>query len=278
MVMSSNCGAPPAKASMSAFTPRSSASGVSEAQASRAASMRLRAVERARGVRGLGDAVGVDEELVAGLERELVLAVAHVLHPGEDEAVLIPEELEPAAPPAYGGVLVAGVRGRDAAGGDLVDAEPDGDEHLRVVVLAELVVDGLEYLPGRRAHLRAVLEQGLGDDHEERGGHALAGDVGDHEREMVLVHEEEVVEVAADLLGGGHGGVDVELAALREGGEDAGQHARLYLRRHVQLRAYPLLLRRDAREVVYIGPERGGHVVEGVAEDGGLVVRPSPRA
>ena len=69
-----------------------------------------------------------------------------------------------------------------------------------------------------------VFDEGLGDHHEEGGGDALAGDVGDDHGQVVVVHQEEVVEVAAHLLGGVHGGVDIELLPVGEGGEDPGQH------------------------------------------------------
>ena len=79
---------------------------------------------------------------------------------------------------------------------------------------------------------------------------------------MVVIHQEKVVEVAADLLRRCHGGVNVELVALGEGGEDAGQHGRLNVARHVQLRADALLFRGDAAEILNIFIQLRHHVLE----------------
>src|SRR3546814_14914711 len=43
------------------------------------------------------------------------------------------------------------------------------------------------------------LQQGPGDHHEQAGRHALAGNVGDHDADAIVVDPEVVVEVAADL-------------------------------------------------------------------------------
>ena len=69
---------------------------------------------------------------------------------------------------------------------------------------------------------------------------------------MVLVHQEKVVKVASHFLGRGHGGVQVKLLPLRKGREDPGQHIRLYLGGHVQLRSDTLLFRSDGGEVFHI--------------------------
>ena len=69
---------------------------------------------------------------------------------------------------------------------------------------------------------------------------------------MVVIHQEEVVEVAAHFLGGGHGGIEVKLVPLREGRENTGQHIRLNLGGHVQLGADALLFSGDPGQVVQV--------------------------
>ena len=50
--------------------------------------------------------------------------------------------------------------------------------------------------------------------HEQRSGDALAADVGYHQGDTVVINAEEVIEVAADVLGGLHRGIDVHLVAV----------------------------------------------------------------
>ena len=44
---------------------------------------------------------------------------------------------------------------------------------------------------------------------------------------MIIVYEEEIIEVSADLLGRGHGCINVKFFPVREGGEEMGQLARI---------------------------------------------------
>ena len=81
----------------------------------------------------------------------------------------------------------------------------------------------------------------LGGHHIQRGRNALVGHVCDHHAEMVVVHHEEIVKVAADLLCGGHGSVDIEFLPVRESRENTGQRTGLYAGRHIQFAADPLL-------------------------------------
>lgn len=113
-----------------------------------------------------------------------------------------------------------------------------------VVVFAQLIVDLFQRHLGRDTGLDGVFQKRLGDHHEHRRGHALAGYVRHHQRQVVVVDQEEVVKVAADLLGRAHGGKDVKLLPAREGREDARQHRRLNVLGHVQLRADALALGR----------------------------------
>ena len=217
-------------------------------------------------VRGLRHAVGVHKEGIAGVQGQLILPVPGPLHPGQDKAVLVLHQGEAAVPPIQRRVLMPRVGGGEAPGGDLIDAQPDSHKHLRVIVLAQLIVHLLQDLPGGLAHLGRILQQSLGDNHKQRRRHALAGHVGDDHGQMVLVHQEEIVEVAPHLLGRGHGRIDVELMPVRERREDAGQHMGLDFCRHIQLRADALLFRRDVGQIPDILPQLHRHVLEGLGE------------
>ena len=66
---------------------------------------------------------------------------------------------------------------------------------------------------------------------------------------MVVVNEEEIVEIAADLFGGSHRSVQIELLSFGERREDSRQIIRLNLRGDVQFCSNALLLRCDGGQV-----------------------------
>ena len=102
-------------------------------------------------------------------------------------------------------------------------------------------------------------DQGLGNDHEQRGGYALSGHVRHHHGQVVIVNGEEVVEVTAHLFGGVHGGVEIVFPSLGGSGEDTRQHILLDFRRHVQFRADALLFRGDGQQVLHEALHVAGH-------------------
>ena len=148
--------------------------------------------------------------------------------------------------------LVTGVRAGKLARRKLQHAEPHRDEHGLAVHRADCLVRRLEHARGAVEALGGI----LGDDH--RGHHeqgrwdALAAHIGNHERKMVMVDEEEIVEVAADLLGGIHAREELELGALGEGRKDVGQHVGLDARREVELGADALAIGRDGLDLAHV--------------------------
>ena len=146
---------------------------------------------------------------------------------------------------------MARIGGHQPARGELQYAQPHGDEHLRLVVGADRLVGPGEDLRRGIAQHGHALQYDLGRHHEQRRGDALAGNVCYDQRQMVVVRKEEVVEVSAHFLGRGHGRVDVELPAVREGREYVGQHVRLYAGGQRKLQTYPLLLRSGFGKVFF---------------------------
>ena len=67
--------------------------------------------------------------------------------------------------------------------------------------------------------------------------------------DKVIVHQEEVVEVAAHLLGRSHGSVDVKLRTLRESWIDAGKHTGLNMFGYIQFCADTLLFGSNSSEM-----------------------------
>ena len=119
---------------------------------------------------------------------------------------------------------MAGVAVADLSRLQVVDGIEDGHEHAVDRIGRQQVV-GVGDAFGRADPLQALrTDDGAADGHEQRGGYALAADVGNDEGYAVVVDAEEVVEVAADILCGLHRGVDVDLVAiLGEGREHLGQ-------------------------------------------------------
>ena len=233
----------------------------------------LRAEHLFRVVHGLGQAVGVDEQLVAPVQLQFILSVAGPRHAADDEAVDVPEHLEVPSLAADGRVLVAGAGAGHLAGGDLQYAQPHRHEHLRLIVGADGLVRLREDLAGAAAQHGAALQDHLADHHEQRRRHALAADIRDHHAQVVVVDQKVIVEVSPHFPGGVHAGVQVEFRPIGVGREHMGHHAGLDQVRHAQLRADALLFRRDAGDVVDVLPGLLRKVVEGQGQQLDLVVR-----
>ena len=67
--------------------------------------------------------------------------------------------------------------------------------------------------------LEFCTQETAGDRHEERGRHALAGNIGDGNNESVLVDKEEVVKIAPHFERGLHDGKNIQIGPLAEGGK-----------------------------------------------------------
>ena len=98
-------------------------------------------------------------------------------------------------------------------------------KHQRFVGRCNGVVHLTHNVGGTLIVASQITEEGSRDGHVERSGHALARHVADDEEQFVVL-DDEVVQVAAYLLGRGHRGKKVEVIAFRKHG---GQHAHLYV-------------------------------------------------
>ena len=232
----------------------------------------------ALGVVRLDDAVGVQEQRVAGLQDGLLLLVGHAGHQAERHAA--GAQLLGAVGGLDVGQVVAGVGEAEVAGLGVEHAVEAGDEHLLRHVGAEVLVDALERLARLDEPLRGGAQHAAGGGHHERGGHALVGDVADDEADLAAGQRDDVVEVAADLARGPVVGRDLP---ARELGELLGQEVLLD-----QLGDLELLLEALARgrlglllahELADPQRRRGlrGEVVEQLAVVGGVLLLGQPR-
>ena len=72
---------------------------------------------------------------------------------------------------------------------------------------------------------------------------------------MIMIHEEKVVEISADLLGRGHAGIDAEFLALRKCREYARQHVSLYAVCQGEFCIDSLLFGRYPAVFIDVGPQ-----------------------
>jgi hypothetical protein len=154
-------------------------------------------------VEHFGDAVGVKDEAIIAFERDGKVAgypIEHVSavnpegHPGRLQNLDLAgrgavEERRIMPPTGEGHVVVLMVEN------DVGHA----NEHVLLDIGIELAIDLPQNLGGRLAEARFRSQDAAADRHDERGGHALARDIGDDDAEPVVVHPDVVEIVAADL-------------------------------------------------------------------------------
>ena len=166
------------------------------------------------------------------------------------------------------GWLVTGITVMQFTGCQVEDADEESDEHTGLVVLTQIMVHPRDNAVGGAIIGGIGAEQAHGLRHGEGGRYTLATHITDTEIELVVAYEE-IVEVAADSLGGGHRGVDLEIVAFREYG---GHHRQLDVSGDIQLTLDGSLLCRGSFELVDILRERLLHVAEGIVQLTDLVV------
>ena len=149
-------------------------------------------------------------------------------------------------------------------------ADEHRHEHVLLVVLGDEVVDLLGHLGRRMALLRDDTEHVSRHSHEQRGGNTLTRHVAHAEVEFLLLHEE-VVQVAADLLGRGHRSEQVNILALGERREDSRHHAHLDIAGHLQFVLERSLQGRRRLEFLHVIHQRGLHLAERMAQLSDLV-------
>ena len=78
-----------------------------------------------------------------------------------------------------------------------------------------------------------------GHHHEQRGRHTFAGNIRHNQTDVIVIDQEEIVEITANLFCGRHAGKDVKLRAIGKCGEEPGQLTGLYVRGHAQFSTHP---------------------------------------
>ena len=214
-------------------------------------------------VGGLRHTVGVEEESVAGVQRQLTDPVANALHARQNKARAGLQIFKRAIRPLQQRRIVAGIGKLHLAGGQIQNAHPGGNEHAGFIVFAQLFVGLRKDLIHRQASFRQILNNGFGGHHKHRRRDSLAGNICRQESNGCIAKLIEIVEIAADLLGRDHLGINAVVFIL---GEVGGQS------RQLDLLGILKLLVDACRRLCDIALQRGYRRVDIVRQGGELLI------
>ena len=162
------------------------------------------------------DAVRVDKDPVAGIQLKLVFLIFHPVHCSQGDPVPVFDQFVSAAGTHDSRIFMPGIGAYRLPGLQVDNAQPDGDKHLRVVPFTEDTVCLGQHFRRAPAGFRQGPDRRLGPHHEQRCRDPFAGNIRNDQRNPVLIHKEEIVEVAADFPCGMHGGEDLKIAAGKD--------------------------------------------------------------
>ena len=145
-------------------------------------------------------AVGEEQDAVAGFELQLICGKLRILKDAHDEVRFF-TELPCLSLPAQEGLLMAGAQVGEPAAHRVEHTEESGDEDVFHVARAQIVVHFMGKIAQVFGGRDACLDHFLRPHHEESCGDALAGNVGKAEEQAPVVQHEIVVKVAADFPG-----------------------------------------------------------------------------
>ena len=113
-----------------------------------------------------------------------------------------------------------------------------GNKHAVYIVLAtKSFVHAGTYFGRQHALVGHGLEQACGLRHKQRCRHSLTAHIAHGKVEHVVANHI-AIQVATNLLGGGHRGIHIQPLAMRE---SVGHHTHLYVARNLQFAFYALL-------------------------------------
>ena len=127
-------------------------------------------------------------------------------------------------------------------------SQPDCYEHGFFVFFRYQLVYLLQSLFRAETGKDTVLDHDFYHHHKQCCRNSFSGDIRDHDAEMVLIDQEEIIKVAADFFGRLHACVNIKLSSVRERREDTWKHIHLDTAGEFQFRIKALLLRRDFHE------------------------------
>ena len=141
-------------------------------------------------------------------------------------------------------VLVTCISRSYPARGYLQHTEPHRNEHLQLVVLADSVICAFKHLVRRHSRHCVVSQEHLCHHHKQRRRYTLARNVRNNYRKVVIIYQEVVVEISADLLCRCHRGENINVLPVGERRHLRRQLTRLQPPCHIKLCGNSLTLSR----------------------------------
>ena len=167
--------------------------------------------------------------------------------------MLIPEYFKAAARLLYERVFMPRTGSRELSGGKLTYTHPGGNEHVCLIVRAYGFICLREYGGRALSEHSAALQDDLRYHHEQRCRNAFPGYIRHDQAEVIIINEEEIIEVTANLSGRIHAGKNVKFLPARKRREYMGHHGELDPCCKIQLGAYTLLFGSDLCKIILYG-------------------------
>ena len=222
-----------------------------------------------RDVHGLCQSIGIEQQSRVFRESDLLFLVTVVILNADGQIGLDIQQLTLAVGSNQRGGIVGGIAIGQVVGTQVEHAHEGRNKHHRFVGRCDGVVHLAHDIGCILIIACQIAEEGTCNSHVERGGHTFTGHVADDEEQFVVL-DDEVVEVAAHLLGGGHRGKEIQIVAFREYG---GQHAHLYVVGNGELTLQSLLAGGGGLKILDMLFERGLHILKRVAQLKQFVLR-----
>ena len=118
-------------------------------------------------IRRLRNSVSIKEESAAVLEHELIFPVGYIRHTADNKAMSVLQKLEFSVLLPDDRIFMACIGRDNVACRNRQDAQPHGNKHILLVILADLVIDPLKDLIWKVAEHSIVVDKDLRHHHEE---------------------------------------------------------------------------------------------------------------
>ena len=184
-------------------------------------------VERRAVVLRLGDTIGIEQHDRAARQPIAAERIGKIVDRAKRRAALGRQFARLAARHEHQRRIMPGVAINKLAGSQVEKTGERGHDHHIGAVFRHVVAGGADLrarldkhaVGGRGVPGRGVAYHFLGHGHEEGGRNALAGDIPDHEKEVVSVDQLEIEQIAADIARRLDARIEVDLGAVGEGRE-----------------------------------------------------------
>ena len=185
--------------------------------------------------------VGINKNTVTGIEFKLSIPVLCFFQDTNEHIMIIIKKLKASAGAPQSGAFMSGVACHALACRYLQYCQPYRDKHHGGIPLAKLKIHLFQCSGRIAASHQLVPNQSLGHHHEQRGRDSLPGNIRDHQCQMIIVDQEEIIEIPAHFFGRRHGSEQLKLRPVRERRENLRQRVCLDLPGHAQLLFDPFL-------------------------------------